>query len=74
MDGVLGRRPRDALQHVGLPQGTRAHFASTLGMSNQVLRLIETRQFWDKVLVYGGMLLTLALLYFVFFRLRRTES
>ena len=34
--------------------------ATTLGMSNSVLRVIERRQFWDKLLVFGGMLLTLA--------------
>ena len=45
--------------------------ASTLGVSNSVLRAIESRQFWDKILVYGGMLLTLALLWLVFVRMRR---
>ena len=48
--------------------------ATTLGVSNSVLRFIERRQFWDRLIVYGGMLLTLALLYFVFFRLRRTDA
>ena len=45
--------------------------ASTLGVSNSVIRAIESRQFWDKMLVYGGMLLTLALLWFVFVRTQR---
>ena len=45
--------------------------ASTLGVSNSVIRTIESRQFWDKMLVYGGMLLTLALLWFVFVRTQR---
>ena len=28
--------------------------ATTLGVSNNVIRMIERRQFWDKVLLYGG--------------------
>jgi len=44
-----------------------------LGLSNNVMRVIESRQFWDKMLVYGGMLMTLALLWFVFVYLRREE-
>jgi Golgi SNAP receptor complex protein 2 len=39
--------------------------AQTLGLSNDVLRMMERRQFWDKVVLYGGMLATLALLWFV---------
>jgi Golgi SNAP receptor complex protein 2 len=45
--------------------------AQTLGLSNNVLRMIERRQFWDKVLLYGGMLATLALIWFVFRYMRR---
>ena len=45
--------------------------AATLGLSNNVLRMIERRQFWDKVVLYGGMLLTLALIWFVFKYMRR---
>ena len=48
--------------------------AATLGLSNSVLRAIESRQFWDKMIVYGGMLLTLALLWFVFHYLRRPAA
>ena len=40
--------------------------AQTLGLSNDVLRMMERRQFWDKVILYGGMLMTLALIWFVF--------
>ena len=40
--------------------------AATLGLSNNVMRVIERRQFWDKLLLYGGMLATLALMWFVF--------
>ena len=46
-------------------------FSHTLGLSDNVMRTIESRQFWDKVLIYTGMLLTLALLWFVFVHLRR---
>jgi len=35
----------------------------TLGLSNSLLRLIERRQLADKALLWGGMLLTAALLY-----------
>ena len=48
-------------------------FGHTLGLSNSVMRLIENRQTWDKLLVYSGMLLTLALLWFVFFY-RRSQA
>ena len=45
--------------------------AATLGLSNNVLRMIERREFWDKVLLYGGMLATLALIWFVMRYMRR---
>ena len=45
--------------------------AATLGLSNSVLRAIERRQTWDKLIVYGGMVLTLALIWFVFRYLRK---
>lgn len=47
--------------------------AATLGLSNSVLRAIERRHLGDKLIIYGGMLLTLALLWFVFKYLRRDE-
>ena len=40
--------------------------AQQLGLSNNVLRMIERRAFWDKVILYGGMLATLGLIWFVF--------
>uniref|UniRef100_A0A7S4C436 Membrin n=1 Tax=Chrysotila carterae TaxID=13221 RepID=A0A7S4C436_CHRCT len=46
-------------------------FTHTLGLSDTVMRIIESRQFWDKVILYGGMLLTIWLLWFVFVHLRR---
>ena len=39
--------------------------STTLGVSNSVMKMIERRQFLDKLLVYGGMLAVLALLWFV---------
>ena len=39
--------------------------ATTLGVSNSVMKMIERRQFLDKLLVYGGMLAVLALPWFV---------
>ena len=39
--------------------------ATTLGVSNSVMKMIERRQFLDKLLVYGGRLAVLALLWFV---------
>lgn len=47
---------------------------ATLGLSNNTLRMIERRLFGDKLLLYAGMLLTLALLWFVFVHLRRVEQ
>ena len=44
--------------------------AATLGLSNSVLKAIERRQFWDKLILFGGMILTLALVWFVFHYLR----
>ena len=41
--------------------------ANSLGVSNSVIKTIESRQFWDKVILYGGMLFTLLLLWYVFF-------
>uniref|UniRef100_A0A7S0LMW9 Vesicle transport v-SNARE N-terminal domain-containing protein n=1 Tax=Coccolithus braarudii TaxID=221442 RepID=A0A7S0LMW9_9EUKA len=46
-------------------------FSHTLGLSDNVMRLIESRQFWDKVIMVTGMILTLALLWYVFVHLRR---
>ena len=65
--GSLGEQ-RSSLKGV---QRKVLDIASTLGVSNSVIRAIESRQFWDKMLVYGGMLLTLALLWLVFVRMRR---
>mmetsp|Transcript_20828 Transcript_20828/g.53160 ORF Transcript_20828/g.53160 Transcript_20828/m.53160 type:complete len:224 (+) Transcript_20828:84-755(+) len=45
--------------------------ASTLGLSNNTLKFIERRLLGDKLILYGGMLLTLGLLWFVFVHLRR---
>ena len=44
--------------------------ATKLGLSGSVLRMIERRHFWDKVLVYSGMLLTIVLIWFMFVHLR----
>lgn len=54
---------RDALKGV---QKKVRDVAATLGLSNSVLRAIESRQFWDQVLLLGGMVLTLALLWFCY--------
>ena len=47
---------------------------STLGLSNNTLRMIERRLFGDKLILYGGMALTMGLLWFVFVHLRREEA
>ena len=36
--------------------------ANTMGLSQSLIRIIERREFVDKMIVYGGMLLTLGLL------------
>ena len=40
--------------------------ANTLGMSNTVLRLIERRTTQDKILLFGGMAVTLILMYVIY--------
>ena len=67
---VLGalNEQRDSLKGI---QRKVLDMASTLGVSNSVIRTIESRQFWDKMLVYGGMLTTVWLLWFVFVHMRR---
>ncbi len=47
---------------------------ATLGLSNNVLRMIERRLLGDKLILYGGMVLTIGLLWFVFVHLRREDS
>ncbi|ELT94374.1 hypothetical protein CAPTEDRAFT_152195 [Capitella teleta] len=39
--------------------------ANTLGLSNTVMRLIERRTTQDKVILYGGMVLTLVIMFFI---------
>ncbi|KAL1495742.1 hypothetical protein AB1Y20_016605 [Prymnesium parvum] len=48
--------------------------ANRLGVSNSVIRFIERRQLGDLALLYGGMLLTLALLWFSFVHLRQPST
>jgi Golgi SNAP receptor complex protein 2 len=40
--------------------------ATTLGLSNTVMRLISQRTSQDKFILYGGMLVTLVLMYFIY--------
>jgi len=42
----------------------------TLGLSKSVMKVIERKQFVDKLLVYGGMLVTLAILFLLWYYLR----
>jgi Golgi SNAP receptor complex protein 2 len=39
--------------------------ANSLGVSRSILRVIERRSFWDKLLVYGGMATTLFVMIFM---------
>jgi Golgi SNAP receptor complex protein 2 len=39
--------------------------ANTLGMSNTVMRLIERRTYQDKIILYGGMILTCVVMFLV---------
>eukprot|EP00037_Helgoeca_nana_P033531 m.418347 g.418347 ORF g.418347 m.418347 type:complete len:228 (+) comp30882_c0_seq1:51-734(+) len=43
--------------------------AHTLGLSNTVMRLIEQRTLQDKAILYGGMLLTLVIMWILYSRL-----
>jgi len=42
----------------------------TLGLSNSLVKVIQRRQFGDKVIVYSGMVLTLLLIVFLYFYIR----
>lgn len=39
--------------------------ANTLGLSNTVMRLIERRTYQDKFILYGGMILTLVIMFLI---------
>jgi len=41
-------------------------FMNTLGISNTVMNLIERRSFQDKYVLYGGMLVTLSIMFLVY--------
>lgn len=45
--------------------------ASTLGMSNTLMRMIERRTVGDKILVYGGVLLIAALIVLIWYWVAR---
>ena len=71
IDGLTGNAT-DVLDQLGQQRGALKgvhkrvlDLATTLGVSNSVMKMIERRQFLDKLLVYGGMLAVLALLWFV---------
>jgi len=42
------------------------NFANTLGLSNTVLQMIERRAFQDKFVLFGGMLLTIVIIFFIY--------
>lgn len=40
--------------------------SNMLGLSNTVMRLIEKRTFQDKIILFGGMILTLIIMYYIY--------
>eukprot|EP00057_Strongylocentrotus_purpuratus_P034346 XP_794856.3 PREDICTED: Golgi SNAP receptor complex member 2-like [Strongylocentrotus purpuratus] len=40
--------------------------SNMLGLSNTVMRLIEKRTFQDKIILFGGMILTLIVMYYIY--------
>jgi len=42
------------------------NFTNTLGLSNTVMQFIERRAFQDKFILYGGMLLTITIIFFIY--------
>lgn len=42
------------------------NFAQTLGMSNTVMRLIERRTAQDKYILFGGMIVTLIIMFILY--------
>jgi len=41
-------------------------FFNTLGLSNVVMRRIETRTFQDKIILFGGMVLTVLIMFLLY--------
>lgn len=58
------------LRHQGLSmKGVRKkmlNFAQTLGVSNTVMRLIERRTTQDKYILFGGMIVTLIIMFLLY--------
>lgn len=44
--------------------------ASTLGLSRSIMRVIERRQFMDQLILYGGMFVTLLVIFLLWYYLR----
>lgn len=42
------------------------NFLNTLGLSNSVMNLIERRAYQDKFVLYGGMLVTLSIMFLIY--------
>lgn len=42
------------------------NFANTLGLSNTVLQLIERRTYQDKFILFGGMIVTIVIIFFIY--------
>lgn len=71
MGSVIGqaRATLGALRDQGTTmKGTKRRLldiATTLGLSNTLMRLIEQRTAQDKIVLWGGMLVTLVAMYFI---------
>uniref|UniRef100_A0A7S0CDY4 Uncharacterized protein n=1 Tax=Proboscia inermis TaxID=420281 RepID=A0A7S0CDY4_9STRA len=66
-EGMLGGL-RDQRNALGSVRKTLLNMGNTLGLSNSTMRIIERRDVTDAYLVFGGMVITLIVIYFLWFR------
>ena len=59
---------RDQRKALGSVRKTLLNMGNTLGLSNSTMRIIERRDVTDAYLVFGGIVITLIVIYFLWFR------
>lgn len=62
---VLGNL-RDQREMLKRTRTRMLNFLNTLGLSNSVMNLIERRAYQDKFVLYGGMLVTISVMFLVY--------
>lgn len=62
---ILGNL-RDQRETLKRTRTKMLNFLSTLGLSNSVMNLIERRAYQDKFVLYGGMLVTMSVMFLIY--------